>query len=162
MTKLLEIKNLNVDFKTPRGRVKVLRDVNFSVTAAKIVGIVGESGSGKSTIIWALTQLLAGNGVIEQGEILFDGENVIQLIRIHNILPSYSCCTLYIVYSERKKKYFDDNSFIVINIFLFVVGYHFHATIISVYRCQFLYWPNVNTVARRQNGETNSCSFDML
>ena len=64
MTKLLEIKNLNVDFKTPRGRVKVLRDVNFSVTAAKIVGIVGESGSGKSTIIWALTQLLAGNGVI--------------------------------------------------------------------------------------------------
>jgi len=77
MTKLLEIKNLNVDFKTPRGRVKVLRDVNFSVTAAKIVGIVGESGSGKSTIIWALTQLLAGNGVIEQGEILFDGENVL-------------------------------------------------------------------------------------
>lgn len=77
MIGLLEIKNLNVDYKTPRGRLKVLRDVNFSISKGKIVGIVGESGSGKSTIIWALTQLLAGNGVVGQGEILFDGENVL-------------------------------------------------------------------------------------
>jgi len=77
MSKLLEIKNLNVDFKTPRGRVKVLRDINFTATRGKIIGIVGESGSGKSTVIWAMTQLLAGNAVVNSGEILFDGENVL-------------------------------------------------------------------------------------
>jgi oligopeptide/dipeptide ABC transporter ATP-binding protein len=74
---LLEVKNLNVEFKTPRGRVKVLRDINFSATRGKIIGIVGESGSGKSTVIWAMTQLLAGNAVVNSGEILFDGENVL-------------------------------------------------------------------------------------
>ncbi|MFT5506152.1 MAG: peptide/nickel transport system ATP-binding protein, partial [Gammaproteobacteria bacterium] len=77
MDKLLEIKNLNVDFKTPRGRVKVLRNVNLSATRGKILGIVGESGSGKSTVIWAMTQLLAGNAVVKSGEILFDGKNVL-------------------------------------------------------------------------------------
>jgi oligopeptide/dipeptide ABC transporter ATP-binding protein len=77
MGNLLEVKNLNVEFKTPRGRVKVLRDINFSATRGKIIGIVGESGSGKSTVIWAMTQLLAGNAVVNSGEILFDGENVL-------------------------------------------------------------------------------------
>ncbi|MCP4767876.1 MAG: ABC transporter ATP-binding protein [Gammaproteobacteria bacterium] len=77
MSDLLEIKNLNVEFKTPRGRVKVLRDINFTATRGKILGIVGESGSGKSTVIWAMTQLLAGNAVVNSGEILFDGENVL-------------------------------------------------------------------------------------
>lgn len=79
MENLLEIKNLNVDFKTPRGRVHVLRDVSFNAPNGKIIGVVGESGSGKSTVIWAMTQLLAGNGVIENGEILFNGKNVLEL-----------------------------------------------------------------------------------
>ena len=63
---LLDIRNLNVDFKTPRGRVHALRDINFKVPKGKIVGVVGESGSGKSTVIWAITQLLAGNAIVEQ------------------------------------------------------------------------------------------------
>ncbi|NQV45612.1 MAG: ATP-binding cassette domain-containing protein, partial [Rhodospirillales bacterium] len=79
MDNLLEIKNLNVDFKTPRGRVHVLRDVSFNAPREKIIGIVGESGSGKSTVIWAMTQLLAGNGVVESGEILFNGRNILEL-----------------------------------------------------------------------------------
>ena len=74
---LLEIRNLNVDFKTPRGRVHALRDVSFNAPRGKIIGIVGESGSGKSTVIWAMTQLLAGNGVVEGGEIFFNGKNVL-------------------------------------------------------------------------------------
>ncbi len=76
-TNLLEIRNLSVDFKTPRGRVKALRDVNFTAARGEIIGVVGESGSGKSTLIWAMTQLLAGNAVVESGEVLFDGENVL-------------------------------------------------------------------------------------
>ena len=79
MDNILEVKNLNVDFKTPRGRVHVLRDVSFNAPSGKIIGIVGESGSGKSTVIWAMTQLLAGNGVVESGEILFNGKNILKL-----------------------------------------------------------------------------------
>ena len=75
---LLDIRNLNVDFKTPRGRVHALRDISFKVPRGKIVGVVGESGSGKSTVIWTITQLLAGNAVIESGEALFEGKDVLK------------------------------------------------------------------------------------
>ena len=79
MTPLLDIRNLSVDFRTPRGRVHALRDVSFTVPRGKVVGIVGESGSGKSTVIWALTRLLAGNAVIEGGCAVFDGRDVLGL-----------------------------------------------------------------------------------
>ncbi|MEQ8666406.1 MAG: ABC transporter ATP-binding protein [Rhodospirillales bacterium] len=74
---LLDIRGLNVDFKTPRGRVHVLRDVGFEVPKGKSVGIVGESGSGKSTVIWTITQLLAGNGIVEGGTAMFNGEDLL-------------------------------------------------------------------------------------
>ena len=79
MAPLLDIRNLSVDFRTPRGRVHALRDVSFSVPRGKVVGIVGESGSGKSTVIWTLTRLLAGNAVIEGGAAVFDGTDVLRL-----------------------------------------------------------------------------------
>ena len=79
MAPLLDIRNLSVDFRTPRGRVHALRDVSFSVPRGKVVGIVGESGSGKSTVIWTLTRLLAGNAVIEGGSAEFDGTDVLRL-----------------------------------------------------------------------------------
>ena len=56
-----------------------LRDVSFTVPRGKVVGIVGESGSGKSTVIWALTRLLAGNAVVEGGAAVFDGADVLGL-----------------------------------------------------------------------------------
>ena len=79
MTPLLDIRNLSVDFRTPRGRVHALRDVSFTVPRGKVVGIVGESGSGKSTVVWTLTRLLAGNAVIEGGTAAFDGRDVLGL-----------------------------------------------------------------------------------
>lgn len=68
---LLDIRNLSVDFRTPRGRVKALRDISFPIRKGRIVGIVGESGSGKSTVLWALLGLLAGNAEVTGGEVRF-------------------------------------------------------------------------------------------
>ena len=79
MANLLEIRGLSVDFRTPQGRVHALRNIDLDVPANRIVGIVGESGSGKSTVIWAATRLLAANAVIESGEVLFDGRDMLRL-----------------------------------------------------------------------------------
>ena len=75
---LLDIRGLNVGFRTPGGRVHALRDVSFSVPHGKSVGVVGESGSGRSTVIWAITQLLARNAVVDSGQVLFDGEDILK------------------------------------------------------------------------------------
>jgi len=74
---MLDIQNLSVDFRTPRGRVHALRDITFKVPRGKSVGVVGESGSGKSTVIWAVTQLLARNAVVKGGQALFDGQDLL-------------------------------------------------------------------------------------
>ena len=79
MSNLLEIHNLNVNFRTLRGRVHALRNVNLNVPENRIFGIVGESGSGKSTVVWAATRLLANNAIVESGEIFFRGKDVLRL-----------------------------------------------------------------------------------
>ena len=77
METLLDIQGLSVDFSTPRGRVHALRDINISVRKGRILGVVGESGSGKSTLIWAVMRLLANNGNIEGGTILYRGSDIL-------------------------------------------------------------------------------------
>ena len=79
MSKLVEIQNLSVSFRTPHGRVHALREINLDIPQNKILGIVGESGSGKSTVIWTVTRLLANNAVIDSGEILFSGRDILRL-----------------------------------------------------------------------------------
>lgn len=53
-----------------------VRDANFTVMPGETVAIVGESGSGKSTSALAAIGLLAGNGRVSAGQILFDGEDI--------------------------------------------------------------------------------------
>jgi len=74
---LLDIRNLSVDFRTARGRVKALRDVSFPVRKGRIVGIVGESGSGKSTVLWSILGLLSGNAEVMGGEVGFEGADLL-------------------------------------------------------------------------------------
>ena len=76
MGRLLEIRNLGVEFATGEGTVKALRDVNLTVDAGEIVGLVGESGSGKSVTMLAVMNLLAANGRVTRGSILFDGQEI--------------------------------------------------------------------------------------
>jgi peptide/nickel transport system ATP-binding protein len=79
MDALLEVRGLSVDFLTPRGRVRALREVDLVVPRGEIVGLVGESGCGKTTLISAVMRLLAGNADIRAGEIVFDGRDVLKL-----------------------------------------------------------------------------------
>jgi len=71
----LAIDRLNVTFSTEDGPLHALKNVSFDVPENRIVGIVGESGCGKSTLINAILGLLADNGSIDSGAILFQGQD---------------------------------------------------------------------------------------
>lgn len=74
---VLSIQNLSVNYQTPRGTLKALRDISFDIPKNKIVGIVGESGCGKSTLISAIIRLLATNASIPSGKIEFKGDDLL-------------------------------------------------------------------------------------
>ena len=76
---LLEMKNLKTFFTTKRGVVKAVNGVSYSVEAGRTLGVVGESGSGKSVSAMSMLKLLDGNGYIEGGEIIFDGQDLTKL-----------------------------------------------------------------------------------
>lgn len=76
--KILEVKNLETSFFTHVGEVKAVRNISFSVKKGEILGIVGESGSGKSVSLMSIMQLIEHPGKIKQGEILFEGQNLLK------------------------------------------------------------------------------------
>lgn len=78
MSAILSIRNLSVDFFTPRGPVHALRRVSFDVPRGCIVGVAGESGSGKSTLSLATMGLLPPNAVAS-GQIQFDGADILAM-----------------------------------------------------------------------------------
>ena len=71
---VLDIDDLTVTFRTPAGPLTALTSVSLTVPERRIVGVVGESGCGKSTLINAILGLLAENGEITDGRILFRGD----------------------------------------------------------------------------------------
>ncbi len=73
MDKLLEVKNLKKYFRTPRGMLHAVDDVNFSIEKGKTLGVVGESGCGKSTLGRVILNLLDAT----DGEVYFEGENIV-------------------------------------------------------------------------------------
>ncbi len=74
---LLEIKNLNIHYRTKNGIVQAVENVTFSVESGSTLGLVGESGCGKTTIAKAIMRLLPQNGMIAGGELLFKGRNLV-------------------------------------------------------------------------------------
>ena len=76
---ILEVKNLNMSYRTIDGEVEAVKDVSFTVKEGESFGIVGESGCGKTSVAMSLLQLQADNGKITNGEIVFDGRNIVGL-----------------------------------------------------------------------------------
>ena len=75
-THLLSVKDLHTSFTTDHGEVQAVNGVSFYLDAGRVLGIVGESGSGKSVTAYSITQILADNGRITSGEILYKGEDI--------------------------------------------------------------------------------------
>ncbi len=76
---ILEVRNLNMSYKTIDGMVEAVKNVSFSVKEGESFGIVGESGCGKTSVAMSLLQLQADNGEITSGEIIFDGKDIVGL-----------------------------------------------------------------------------------
>ena len=74
---VLEVKDLHTSFFTDSGEVQAVNGVSFNLGRGKILGVVGESGSGKSVTAYYIMQILASTGKVVKGEILFNGENIL-------------------------------------------------------------------------------------
>ena len=73
--KLLEVRNLKKYFKTARGMLHAVDDINFYINKGETLGLVGESGCGKSTTGRVLLRLIDATG----GEVLFEGKDILKM-----------------------------------------------------------------------------------
>jgi peptide/nickel transport system ATP-binding protein len=78
-TPLLDVRELQVQYLTPRGPVRAVDGVSFTISTGEVFGLAGESGSGKSTIAHAMMRLLHPPAVITGGQVLFNGEDLLDM-----------------------------------------------------------------------------------
>lgn len=77
--KVLSVNNLEINFKTDNGILKAVRNISFDLNRGETLCIVGESGSGKSVTSKAIMGILANNAIIENGNIIYRGENLLEI-----------------------------------------------------------------------------------
>ena len=75
----LQVNHLQIAFRTGDGLVRAVRDISFRLEKGRTLAIVGESGSGKSVTSRAIMGLLAPNAVVEGGEILYKGKDLLRM-----------------------------------------------------------------------------------
>ncbi len=76
---ILDVRGLSTSFHTRDGAVRAVDGIDFQVGRGEIMGLVGESGCGKSVTSLSIMRLVAPPGRIEQGEIMFDGRDLLKL-----------------------------------------------------------------------------------
>jgi oligopeptide transport system ATP-binding protein len=77
--KKLVVENLNISFRTQQGLVHAVRGVGFELEEGETLAIVGESGSGKSVTSRAIMGILAGNAIIEDGQIMYENQDLTRI-----------------------------------------------------------------------------------
>jgi len=75
-TPILDVAGLRVAYRDRNGLRTVVHDIDFQVRAGEVVALVGESGSGKSSTAQALIGLLPEGGLLQQGTILLNGQDI--------------------------------------------------------------------------------------
>ena len=78
---LLELTDVTTHFRTPRGLVRAVDGVSFTLDRGKALGIVGESGSGKTILSRSIMGLLPPRGTVRGGSIKFEGREIGNLDR---------------------------------------------------------------------------------
>ncbi|MFT9272983.1 MAG: ABC transporter ATP-binding protein [Liquorilactobacillus nagelii] len=76
--RILDVKNLRIDFHTYAGEVKAIRDVSFHLNKGETLAIVGESGSGKSVTTKSIMGLLANNAKVVSGSIMYHDQDLLK------------------------------------------------------------------------------------
>jgi len=76
---MLEVKNLQVKFKSRDGFIEAVKDTSFTLNKGETIGIVGESGSGKSVTSLAIMRLHNSINTVISGEILLNETDTLQL-----------------------------------------------------------------------------------
>ena len=76
--RILDVKNLRINFHTYAGEVKAIRDVSFHLDKGETLAIVGESGSGKSVTTKSIMGLLANNAKVVSGSIMYHDQDLLK------------------------------------------------------------------------------------
>ncbi len=77
--KFLDIKNLHIEYRTDVETVYAVNGLGFDLTKGETIGLVGETGAGKTTTALAILGLVPDPpGVVTDGEIYFEGENLLK------------------------------------------------------------------------------------
>ncbi len=79
MENKLHVQDLTISFRTSNGKVQAVRGINFDLAKGETLAIVGESGSGKSVTSKAILGILAANSIVESGEIIYDGQDLLKI-----------------------------------------------------------------------------------
>lgn len=79
MENKLSVRDLTISFRTTNGKVQAVRGISFDLAKGETLSIVGESGSGKSVTSKAILGILAGNAIVEGGEIIYDGRDLLKI-----------------------------------------------------------------------------------
>ena len=78
---ILSVQDLKVSYKVYGGKSKVVNGIHLDVPEGGRVGLVGESGCGKTTSLKAILGILPSAGMLEQGQVMFDGKDVREMTK---------------------------------------------------------------------------------
>ena len=76
---LIQIQELNVEYRTARGAVRAVENVSFELFPNEVFGLAGESGCGKTTVANAITRLLKPPAFITGGRIIFRDIDILRM-----------------------------------------------------------------------------------
>ena len=76
---IIEIRDMTVSFKKPRGSLYAVNHVDFDLREGGITALVGESGSGKSTLAFTMLNIVNITGKILSGSVCYDGRNILEM-----------------------------------------------------------------------------------